>query len=116
FVGGPLGSGRQSVSWIHVEDVARAILKAIDDERIAGPMNVTGPAPVTNAAFSKALGRALGRPAILPAPAFALKALFGEGADAILTGQAAVPRVLLDHGFRFRFTELDAALADAVGR
>jgi NAD dependent epimerase/dehydratase family enzyme len=114
FAGGPLGKGRQMVPWIHIDDVVGAFLKAVDDRTLSGPMNVTAPTPVTNAELSRALGRALGRPALLPAPSFALKALFGEGAVPILTGQAAVPRALTDHGFRHRFTDLDAALRDVL--
>jgi hypothetical protein len=114
FAGGRLGTGRQMVPWIHLDDVVGAFLKAVDDRTLSGPMNVTAPTPVTNAEFSRALGRALGRPALLPAPSFALKALFGEGAVPLLTGQAAVPRALMDHGFRHRFTDLDAALRDVL--
>lgn len=116
FAGGKVGTGRQMVSWVHLEDVVQALVKALDDRSLSGPMNVTGPSPVTNAEFSRQLARVLGRPALLPAPAFALRALFGEGADPLLTGQAAVPSVLLQHGFRHRFLKLDAALEDLLGR
>lgn len=116
FAGGPIGSGKQMLPWVHVDDVAAALLKAIDDTALKGPMNVTAPEPVSNAEFSRALGRALGRPALVPTPAFALKALFGEGAEPLITGQAAIPRILLQHGFRFRFEDLNAALRDVTKR
>lgn len=114
FGGGPIGSGKQMLSWVHVDDVVGAFLKALDDRSLSGPMNVTGPNPVSNAEFSRALARVLRRPAIVPAPAFALRALYGEGAEPLLTGQAALPRVLAEHGFRHRFTDLDAALQDLL--
>jgi uncharacterized protein (TIGR01777 family) len=115
FIGGPLGSGKQPQPWIHLDDVAGAILKAIDDETLSGPVNVSAPNPVQNAELSKVLGRVLHRPSSLPAPGFALKALFGEGAMPLLTGQRALPRQLLDHGYSFRFTELEPALRDLLG-
>lgn len=115
FVGGKLGSGRQMVSWIHVNDVAGAMLHALGETTLSGPMNTVAPNAVTNAEFSKVLGQVLGRPALLPAPAFALRALFGEGAEPILTGQHAVPRALLEHGYVFQFTRLADALADLLG-
>ena len=115
FIGGPLGSGKQPQPWVHLDDVAGAVLKALDDERLSGPVNVSAPAPVTNAELSRVLGRVLHRPSLLPAPGFALKALFGQGADALLTGQNALPRALLDHGYSFRFVELEPALRDLLG-
>jgi uncharacterized protein len=115
FIGGPLGSGKQPQPWIHLDDVAGAILKAIDDDTLSGPVNVSAPNPVSNAELSKVLGRVLHRPSLLPAPGFALKALFGEGAMPLLTGQRALPRQLLEHGYTFRFTELAPALRDLLG-
>lgn len=115
FVGGPLGSGKQMVSWIHLADTVGAMLHALDDTGVRGPMNVAAPNAVTNAELSKTLGHVLKRPSILSAPAFALKALFGDGAEPLLGGQRAVPRVLLEQGYRFRFTELEAALRDLLG-
>ncbi|MFZ5894589.1 MAG: TIGR01777 family oxidoreductase [Myxococcota bacterium] len=112
FVGGKLGSGQQWQPWVHVDDVVGAMLHAISEPSLIGPMNVVAPNPVRNAEFSRALGKALGRPALLPAPSFALRALFGEGAEPMLTGQRAVPRALLSHGYAFRFVDLDAALKD----
>lgn len=114
--GGPIGHGRQWMSWIHVDDVVGLILHAISTGAISGPINATAPEPVTNRDFSRALGRALKRPAILPTPVFALKLLYGDFADILATGQRVVPARALDSGFQFRYPELDAALADAVGR
>jgi uncharacterized protein (TIGR01777 family) len=115
FIGGPLGSGKQPQPWIHIDDVAGAVLKAIDDETLTGPVNVSAPNPLSNAELSRVLGRVLHRPSFLPAPGFALKALFGEGAAPLLTGQRALPRQLLEHGYTFRFTELEPALRDLLG-
>ncbi|MGC4089412.1 MAG: TIGR01777 family oxidoreductase [Polyangiaceae bacterium] len=115
FAGGKLGSGRQWMPWIHLDDVVGALLLALSEASLSGPMNVAGPSPATNAEFSKALGRALKRPALFPVPAFGLRALFGDGAEPLLTGQRAVPRALLTQRYRFRFSELDAALADLPG-
>lgn len=114
FVGGPLGTGKQVFSWIHVDDAVSAALLCIDDEAISGPVNVTSPYAVTNEELSHALGRALGRPSSLNVPAFALRLRFGEGADPILTGQRAVPTVLTQHGFGYRYPTVDEALADAL--
>lgn len=114
-IGGKLGSGQQMQSWIHLDDVVGAFMHALDEARLSGPMNVAAPNAVSNAELSKELARALHRPALIPAPSFALRALFGEGAEPILTGQNALPRALLETGYRFRFTELRAALADLLG-
>jgi uncharacterized protein (TIGR01777 family) len=115
FVGGPLGDGKQPQPWVHLDDVVGAILKALDDETLSGPVNVAAPNPVNNAELSKILGRVLHRPSLLPAPGFALKALYGEGALPLLTGQRALPERLLQHGYSFRFTELEPALRDLLG-
>jgi uncharacterized protein (TIGR01777 family) len=116
FIGGHLGNGRQPQPWVHLDDVAGAILKALDDPSLSGPINVSAPTPVSNDELSKVLGRVLGRPALFPAPAFALKALYGgDGAAPLLTGHRALPKRLLDHGYTFRFTELEAALRDLLG-
>lgn len=109
--GGPMGSGRQYVPWIHVEDELGLILHALRTE-VEGPMLCVAPQPVRNRDFVKALGRALHRPALLPAPAFALKAAVGEMAGVILASHNAAPRKALETGYRFRFPELDGALAD----
>lgn len=110
-LGGPLGSGKQWMSWIHIDDVIGMIETAIDDEAWEGAINAVAPAPVTNREFTKALGRALGRPTILPAPGFAVRAALGEMADdLLLSGQRVLPRRAVELGFRFAFETLDAAL------
>lgn len=110
-VGGPLGSGRQPFSWVHADDAVGAILFALDHAELAGPVNVAAPDARTNAEFAKALGRALHRPAFLPAPAFALRLALGEMAGMLLGGQRAVPKKLLAHGYKFLHPTLDGALA-----
>ena len=113
-LGGPVAGGRQYISWIHVDDVVRALLFAIEDSRATGPLNLTSPNPVTNAEFSRALGRALHRPAVLPVPAFALRLLYGEMAGIVTTGQRVVPRRLMELGFEFRHPALEPALRDVL--
>ncbi len=113
FVGGPLGSGDQYMPWIHKADWVRLVVWAITADAARGPVNAAAPAPVTNREFSKALGRALGRPSALPAPAFALRLALGEMADALLlSGQRVLPVRASDLGFTFRFPNVDAALGD----
>jgi uncharacterized protein (TIGR01777 family) len=113
FVGGPVGNGKQWFPWIHIADEVRAILWAIDHD-LSGPLNLAAPGIVTMRDFAKALGRALRRPSWAPVPAGALKILLGEFAGALLEGQRAVPKKLLDSGFRFRFDDLDSALRDVL--
>lgn len=115
FVGGPVGSGRQYMSWITREDWLSLIVWAIDTPTVDGAINAAAPTAVTNAAFSAALGRALARPSWLPAPAFALRAMFGQMATSILlNGQRVAPARALALGFRFRNETLDDALANAL--
>ena len=115
FVGGPLGSGRQFMPWIHKEDWVRMVTWMIGAEGARGPLNATSPSPVTNAEFSKALGHALKRPSLLPAPAFALRVMLGEMADALLlSGQRALPVRATDLGFSFRYSNIDDALASVL--
>jgi uncharacterized protein (TIGR01777 family) len=115
FVGGPLGSGRQWISWVHRTDVVRALLFAIDQPSLSGPLNVVAPHPVTMAALSRAIGRALGRPAVMRVPAFALRLALGRGlAGALLSGQRAAPRRLTEAGFAFEFPEVDQAVRDLL--
>jgi uncharacterized protein (TIGR01777 family) len=113
-IGGPVAGGRQYMPWIHVDDVVGLYLAALDGDAWGGPLNATAPEPVTNREFSKALGRALHRPAIAPVPTLALKALYGDMAQIVTTGQRAVPAVALERGYTFRHPELDEALADAL--
>jgi uncharacterized protein (TIGR01777 family) len=114
-IGGPVAGGKQYVPWVHLDDVVGAILFELDTQAASGPVNVTAPAPATNRDFSKALGRVLRRPAFAPVPALAVKALYGEMADIVTTGQRAVPARLTELGYRFRQPELEAALGDATG-
>lgn len=114
-LGGVVGSGKQWLSWIHIADAVRVLLLAID--RAEGAMNATTPDPVTNAEFTKTLGRALGRPAVATVPPFALKLMLGEGADIVLRGQRVLPvRIMNDYGFQFRFPDLEAALGNLLHR
>jgi uncharacterized protein (TIGR01777 family) len=113
FAGGRVGSGRQYLSWIHLADWLGMVRWALASPDVAGPLNVTAPAPVTNAEFSRALGRAMDRPALVPAPAFALRLGLGEMADGLLLGgQRVLPAKARRHGFSFRFASVDAALQD----
>jgi uncharacterized protein (TIGR01777 family) len=115
FAGGPLGSGRQYMPWIHKDDWTRLTAWIVQNDGARGPVNATAPAPVTNAEFSKALGQALHRPSLMPAPAFALRLALGEMADALLLGgQRALPVRATDLGFSFNFPTVDEALADVL--
>jgi uncharacterized protein len=114
-IGGPVAGGNQYVPWVHLDDVVGAILFELDTDAAGGPINLTAPEPATNREFSKALGQALRRPAFAPVPALAVKALYGEMASIVTTGQRAVPARLTELGYRFRLPELEAALRDATG-
>jgi uncharacterized protein (TIGR01777 family) len=115
FAGGRLGTGAQYMPWIHKDDWVRLVTWMITAEGARGPLNGTGPSPVTNAEFSKALGHALKRPSFLPAPAFALRIALGEMADALLlSGQRALPVRATDLGFSFRYSHVDEALASVL--
>lgn len=114
-LGGPLGGGGQYVPWIHAADLVRALLHVLDRGDMAGPVNAVAPDPPTQRRFAAELGRALGRPAVLPAPAFAVRALLGEMSELVLRGQRAVPRALRASGFAFEHGDLPAALADLLG-
>ena len=115
-VGGPIAGGNQYVPWVHIDDVVGALICAISDERVRGPVNVTAPDPATNRDFSKALGRVLRRPAVLPVPGFALKAMYGEMSSIVTTGARVVPGRLAEIGYRFRQPDLEDALRAATGR
>lgn len=115
-VGGPVAGGGQYMPWIHVDDLVAMYVAAIDDGRWTGAYNGTAPTPVTNAVFSKALGRALHRPAFSPVPSFALRLLYGEMAEIVTEGQRAVPERALAAGFAFAHADLDEALQSALGR
>ena len=113
--GGPIAGGRQWFPWIHVDDVVGLILHALDNGAVSGPINLVAPGILQQGAFAKELGRAVHRPAVAPTPGFAIKLLLGEGAQIVLQGQHAVPRVALESGYVFRFSEASAALADLIG-
>jgi uncharacterized protein (TIGR01777 family) len=116
-LGGPFGAGRHWMSWIHRDDLVRLIVHAIATPGLAGPVNGTAPEPVRNAAFAAALGRALARPAVLPAPAAPLRLAFGAFADELLlSGQRVLPAAALNAGFRFRYPDLDRAIGAIIGR
>jgi uncharacterized protein (TIGR01777 family) len=116
YAGGPLGDGRQWWPWIHIWDEARALAFLMIEEQASGPFNLTAPNPVTNREFAQTLGKVMGRPAALPAPAFALRLALGEMATLLLDGQRAVPKRLLELGFEFDFPELEPALRDLLGK
>jgi uncharacterized protein (TIGR01777 family) len=115
FLGGPLGSGQQWFSWIHQADQVRAFNFVQEHPEIHGPVNFTAPEPVRNYELTKALGRVLHRPTLLPAPEFMMRLALGEFADALLTGQRVIPKKLLDAGFRFNFPTIAEALKDLLG-
>jgi uncharacterized protein (TIGR01777 family) len=115
-LGGPIGSGKHWFSWIHIDDETGIILLALDNPQAIGPINGTAPHPVTNRGFSKALGHALHRPAILPVPPFMLKLRFGEVADILTTGQRGVPAKALALGYQFKFPDIEGALANLLGQ
>jgi uncharacterized protein (TIGR01777 family) len=115
-IGGPVASGRQYIAWVHLDDVVGAILCCLDDEQAAGPVNVTAPAPVSNREFSRALGRVLRRPAVLPVPSFALRLLYGEMAQIVTTGQRVMPARLGALGYEFVYPQLEPALRAALSR
>jgi uncharacterized protein len=113
-LGGPVAGGRQYVPWIHLDDVAAALLYCIDNREVDRAVNLTAPAPATNAELSRALGRVLHRPALLPVPAAALRLLFGEMSEVVTTGQRAIPAKLQRLGYEFRYGELAPALHDVL--
>jgi hypothetical protein len=113
-VGGPVAGGHQYMSWIHAQDVVGMMLAALEDERWSGPINATAPEPVTNRELSKALGAALGRPALLPVPGLALRAMYGEMAEIVTGGARVVPAKALVLGYEFAHPQLDEALHSAL--
>jgi len=116
FAGGRVGSGKQWLSWIHIEDMTRLILFCLDDDKISGPVNASSPQPVTNDQFGQALGRAMKRPHWFPVPAIMMKSLFGEMATLLLDGQRVLPRKVMEHGFTFRYPTIAAAASELAGR
>lgn len=110
FVGGKLGSGRQWMSWVHLDDVVGGYLFALDTPSLSGPVNLVAPGKLRNREFARRMGRALHRPALLPTPAPALRLALGDFAEYLLHGRPAVPRALLSAGYAFRHPDLDPAL------
>lgn len=113
-LGGPIASGEQYMSWIHIDDMIKAIRFLLEKDHVAGIFNLTAPCPVTNAQFAAALGKALGRPAKMRVPAPIMRCLFGDMADLLIHGQRVMPQRLLDAGFHFCFTQLDDALVQLL--
>jgi uncharacterized protein (TIGR01777 family) len=113
-VGGPVAGGRQWMPWIHRDDEVGLLLAALDGKGWSGPVNACAPNPVTNRQLSKALGRALHRPAVAPVPALAIRALYGEMASVVTTGVRMVPARATELGYAFAHPELDEALADTL--
>jgi NAD dependent epimerase/dehydratase family enzyme len=112
-----IGSGRQYVSWVALDDLVGIVLHALAKEELRGPVNAVAPRPVTNRELTEALGEVLSRPTLLPVPAFALRLALGEMADALLlSGARVVPRRLEETGYHFRFLEIRAALRHLLGR
>ncbi len=116
FAGGPLGSGRQWISWIHIVDLVRAFNFFLERQDARGVFNVTSPEPVTNADFGRAVAQVMHRPYWAPAPAFMLKAVLGEMSTLVLDGQRVLPKRLLEMDFQFEFAELRKALQDLLGK
>jgi uncharacterized protein (TIGR01777 family) len=115
FVGGPLGNGRQVLSWIHLDDLTGLVRFTVDSTNVSGPVNATAPNSVTNRELSKAFGRVMRRPSIFPAPAFMLRIVLGEMADMVLNSQRVVPKRALEYGYKFRYPEIEPALRSIIG-
>ena len=116
FIGGPLGSGRQWFSWIHMEDLLSAFLFVFNNKNIHGAVNCCSPNPVRNRDLAKALGEVLSRPSVVPTPAFVLRLILGEFGSVILEGQRVIPSRLLRYGFVFEYPEIREALREAIGK
>ena len=116
FVGGKLGNGKQYVSWIHIQDAVDAIYFLLRIEELAGVFTVTSPNPIQNKEFATGMGKALGRPALIPVPAFAVRALVGEMGDTVLKGQRVIPKRLREAGFEFKFPDFVEAVRDVRRR
>jgi uncharacterized protein (TIGR01777 family) len=116
FVGGPLGSGRQYVSWIHLQDNIRAIDFVMRNNKLIGAVNLTAPTSYTNKEFGKMIGKVLHRPYWFPVPAFGLKLFLGEKSELVLEGQKVKPGKLLEHGFQFKFPDLENALRNIYNK
>jgi uncharacterized protein (TIGR01777 family) len=113
-LGGTIGNGAQPFSWIHIKDLIRAYFTVIDNSSYEGIYNLTAPNPTTNKGLTKALGKALCRPALLRIPKFLLRLQFAEGAKVLASGQTVLPKRLLDSGFSFSFPDIEEAVKDCV--
>src|SRR4030043_1278089 len=116
YIGGPIGSGKQGFSWIHIKDLAEAFAFLLKHPEISGPVNVCSPNPVRNRDLAKALGKALHKPSFMPAPGFMVKLVLGEFGSVILEGQRVIPRRLLDNSFGFQYPDIEKALQNIVGQ
>ncbi len=114
YLGGPIGSGRQWFSWIHIKDLVEAFIFLLKNPELSGPFNFCSPNPVRNEELATTLGKILNRPSFLPAPGFLVRLVLGEFGSVILQGQRVIPRRLLDEGFRFQYPYLKEALQDIV--
>ncbi|MCX6150999.1 MAG: TIGR01777 family oxidoreductase [Ignavibacteriales bacterium] len=114
FIGGPLGSGKQWISWIHIKDLVNIYLKCLDDENFSGPVNAVAPNFVTMKEFSRMIGEAIHRPAYLNIPEFVFKIFFGEASKLITTGQKVIPQKLLQNGYQFKYNNLNDALKNLL--
>lgn len=113
-LGGTIKNGSQPFSWIHIQDLARAVSTVIQNHTYEGVYNMTAPHPTTNRGLTKALAKALGKPAFLPVPAFILRLKFGEGAQILTEGQAVYPQRLVESGFAFKFSEINEAVKNCI--
>jgi uncharacterized protein (TIGR01777 family) len=116
YIGGPIGTGKQWFSWIHIKDLAEAFTFLLKHPEILGPVNVCSPNPVRNKDLAKALGKALHKPSFMPAPGFMIKLVLGEFGSVILEGQRVIPRRLLENGFNFQYPDIEKALESIVGQ
>jgi len=116
YIGGPIGSGRQWFSWVHIKDLTEALAFLIKHPEISGPVNVCAPSPVRNKDFANALGKVLHRPSFMPTPGFMVKLVLGEFGSVILEGQRVIPKRLLESGFAFQYPNIDKALQGIVGQ
>jgi len=114
YIGGPIGSGKQWFSWVHIKDLAEAFAFLLKHPEISGPVNVCSPNPVRNKDLAKGLGKALHKPSFLPAPGFMVKWVLGEFGSVILKGQRVIPRKLLNNGFLFQYPDMDKALQSII--
>ncbi len=114
FLGGPLGSGRQWFSWVHMHDLAEAFIFLLSRDDISGPVNCCSPHPVRNRDLGAAIGKVLHRPSFMPAPGFMIRLILGEFGDVLLKGQRVIPRRLLDAGFQFHYPEIEEALKSII--